>query len=125
MSPPVLMQRLALAAHLGLLLAVALRNPSALSVLLAAILLFPLPGLWRGRTYTAAWASMLVAFYVAGYLADGYARTEGRAVSFLIASIAALDYLSLMMFVRFRAREAAAQRAATAAAEPSSADGPG
>ena len=112
MNPPVLMQRVAIAAHLVLTLAVALRAPSALSVLLAAILLFPLPGLWRGRTYTAAWASMVVAFYVAGYLADGYARSDGRAMSFLIASVAAIDYLSLMLFVRFRAREVAAQRAA-------------
>lgn len=114
MSPPRLMQRVALVSHFALILLIALRSPSALNVLVASILLLPLPGLLRGRSYTYAWASMLVAFYVAGYLATGYARPDTRGFAFLIASVAAIDYLSLMMFVRFRARE----RAAGTAPEP-------
>lgn len=105
MSPPLLMQRLALVSHFALILIVALRTPSALSFLLALILMLPLPGLLNGKSYTYAWASMLVAFYVAGYLAAGYARPDTRLWSFIAASVAALDYVSLMMFVRFRARE--------------------
>lgn len=116
MTPPTLMQRLALGAHCALIVGVVLRDPSVLSLMLALILLAPLPGLIRARTYTAAWASMLVAFYVAGYLAEGYARPEARLGAFTVASIAALDYLSLMMFVRFRGREAMRQRASSAAA---------
>ncbi|MGQ0530683.1 MAG: DUF2069 domain-containing protein [Panacagrimonas sp.] len=86
-----LMRRVALAAHALLIVLVLAPKFSALGTLLALILLIPLPGLIRGRTYTYAWASMLVAFYVAGYLAEGYARPETRAVSFAIGSVAALD----------------------------------
>lgn len=113
--PSVIARRVVLAAHGLLILGVALRHPSALSVVIAALLLLPLPGLIRSRGYTYAWASMLVAFYVAGYLADGYARPDTRLSAFLLASIAALDYVALMMFVRFTARERAA------AADPESA----
>ncbi|WP_420465545.1 DUF2069 domain-containing protein [Panacagrimonas sp.] len=122
MSPPVIMQRVALGSHCALIVAVVLHDPGLLSLSLAAILLAPLPGLLRARTYTAAWASMLVAFYVAGYLAEGYAQPDTRVGSFLVASIAALDYLSLMMFVRFRGREAAAIRASAPAAETAPSD---
>ncbi len=107
MTPPMLMQRLALTSHFALMLFVALHQPSALSFLLALVLMTPVPGLLNGKSYTFAWASMLVAFYVAGYLAAGYARPDTRLWSFLAASIAAVDYISLMMFVRFRARETA------------------
>ncbi len=98
----------ALAAHALLILGVALRDPSALSWVLAAILCLPLPGLWRRRTYTYAWSSMLIAFFVAGYLAEGYARPATRLWSFAMASIAAIDFVAVMMFVRVSAREAAA-----------------
>ena len=108
-------QRITVIAHVVLLLGVLFRNPSPLSVLLALVLLTPLYGLLRGKTYTFAWASMLVAFFVAGYLAEGYARPESRGSAFALASVAALDYVALMMFVRFRARETAAARAAAPA----------
>ncbi|MGQ0699293.1 MAG: DUF2069 domain-containing protein [Panacagrimonas sp.] len=106
MMPSTLAQRIVLVTHALLIVLVALRNPSVLSVLLAGILCLPVLGLVRGRPYTYAWASMLIAFYVAGYLADGYARPSLRWSAFGVASVAALEYISLMMFVRFRAREA-------------------
>ena len=101
------MWQLAVASHAGLIVAVALRDFSALSLFLAAILLPPLPGIVRRKTYTCAWASMLVAFYVAGYLAAGYTEPEKRLGAFLMAGLAAADYVSLVLFVRFRARETA------------------
>jgi uncharacterized membrane protein len=107
MLPSVLAHRVTLAAHALLILGVALRTPSALSVLIAALLCLPLPGLIRGRSYTFAWAAMLVGFFVAGYLADGYARPETRGSAFVLASIAAIDFIALRMFGRWRAREAA------------------
>lgn len=116
------MWQLALAAHSGLIVAVALRDASALSLLLAAILLPPLPGIIRKRPYTCAWASMLVAFYVAGYLAAGYAQPDERFGAFLMASLAALDYVSLMLFVRFTAREKAALARAAPAAQNEGSD---
>ena len=48
----------------------------------------------RHAAYTFAWSSMLIAFYVAGYLADGYARPETRVSAFALASIAAFDFVS-------------------------------
>jgi len=115
--PSVLAQRIVLASHALLMLGVVLRHPSALSVVIAALLLLPLPGLIRGRSYTYAWASMLVAFYVAGYLADGYARPETRLSAFALAAVAAVDYVGLMMFVRFTARERAVAAAQASAAQ--------
>ena len=118
----ILMRRVTLAAHTLLIILVLLPKFSALSVLLALILLLPLPGLLRGRTYTYAWASMLVAFYVAGFLAEGYARPDSRAVSFAIGSVAALDYVALMLFVRFSARERAAPAVPAPAARTAGSD---
>lgn len=120
MKPSVIARRVALVAHALLMVLVALRNPSALSVVLVGMLCLPIVGLLRGRTYTFAWASMLIAFFVAGYLADGYARPQTRWSAFGIASVAALEYLSLMMFVRWSAREAALR--APAAQTPGSDD---
>jgi uncharacterized membrane protein len=114
-SPSDNVRRVALAAHVLLILGVALRDPSALSTVLAAILCLPLPGLWRGRSYTYAWSSMLIAFFVAGYLADGYARPATRLSAFAMASIAAIDFVAVMMFVRVSARQAAAAAAAASA----------
>ena len=110
------MWQMAVATHSGLIVAVALRDFSALSLILAAVLLPPLPGILKRRPYTCAWASMLVAFYVAGYLAAGYAEPAKRIGAFMMAGLAAADYVSLVLFVRFRAREQAALAAAQAPA---------
>ena len=115
MRPSEKVRRVALGAHLLLILGVALRDPSALSTVMAVVLCLPLPGLWRGRPYTYAWGSMLIAFFVAGYLADGYARPESKLSAFAMASIAALDFVAAMMFVRINARETAAAAAAASA----------
>ena len=73
--------------------------------LFALPLLLPLPGLWRGRPYTHAWAAMLVVFYVGGLLAEGWARPE-RAPWFALAGLATLELIALMLYVRFRGVEA-------------------
>lgn len=116
MRPSENVRRVALVAHGLLILGVALRDPSALSTVMAAILCLPLPGLWRGKPYTYAWSSMLIAFFVAGYLADGYARPASKLSAFAMASIAALDFVAVMLFVRVNARETAAAAASTSAA---------
>ena len=116
MSPRSL-HRCAIVFHVALIVAVAVREHTWLGLLLAAVLALPLPGLLRARTYTAAWASMLVGFYVAGYLAAGYARPDEKTGAFLLASVAALDYLALMMFVRITGRMRAALAAGTAVSD--------
>jgi uncharacterized membrane protein len=107
------LHRAALLFHLMLVVGIVVRDETALGWVIASLLLLPLPGIARGRTYTCAWASMLVGFYVAGYLAAGYARPQEKFGAFLLAAIAALDYLSLMLFVRIsgRVRAALAARA--------------
>ncbi|MGH8481574.1 MAG: DUF2069 domain-containing protein [Nevskiaceae bacterium] len=92
-----------LAAHAALLAGVPLAG-GLTGAVLALPLLAPLPGLWRGRPYTYAWASMLVVFYIAGLLV---ARSP---LTLALAGIGALEFLALVLFVRARSVEA--QRAA-------------
>jgi uncharacterized membrane protein len=68
--------------------------------LVALPLLAPAPGLWRGRPYTYAWASMLVVFYVAGLLIDR------RPLTLALAAVAALEFCVLVLYVRARSVEA-------------------
>jgi uncharacterized membrane protein len=75
----------------------------------ALLLALPVPGLLRERIYTYQWASMLVAFYSALWLAEGYAQPDRRLEAFGIAAVAAIDFVSLVMFVRWRQRERLAQ----------------
>ena len=106
---------LALLSHLLLIVLVAWREASALGWVISALLLLPLPGLIRQNTRTAAWASMLVMFYVAGYLGAGYADASARWSAFAMAALAGVEYLSLLMFVRWRAVET--RRLAAASSE--------
>jgi uncharacterized membrane protein len=96
-----------LASHLALIAAVALRGGWGLPLILVAPLLLPLPGLLRGRDYTYAWSTMLVVFYVGGYLAAGYATPADKWTCFGIAGLAAIDFVSLNLYVKSRARERA------------------
>jgi len=89
----------ALAAHAALLAGLPLAG-GLTGALLALLLLAPLPGLWRGRTYTYAWASMLLVFYIAGLLVNRTPLTAALAV------IGALEFLALLLFVRARSVEA-------------------
>lgn len=65
-------------------------------------LLAPLPGLWRGRPYTYAWASLLQVFY-AGLLLVEAIGGSWMAVS--LAGAAALEFCALLLFVRVHAAE--------------------
>lgn len=106
-----LARALALGAHLSLIVLMLLRAQFGLGSLLALPLLFPLPGMMRGRSYTYAWASMLLVFYAGGYLAAGYADPAQKWSAFALASVAAADFVGLVLYVRLRAREDAHARA--------------
>lgn len=99
-----------LAAHLLLMLALVAQS-STLAWLAALLLVPPLPGLVRGRLYTYQWASMLVVFYCAMWLAEGWFDRGARSLAFAIAALAAVDFVSLVLFVRWRKREAPAPAA--------------
>lgn len=102
------MQRLALLSHLALIAAMVWVNPPVRAAVLVAPLLLPLVGLFKGRDYTYAWTTMLLAFYVGGWLAAGYYNPAQKWVSFGIATFAAVDFVALNLFVKFRARERSA-----------------
>lgn len=105
----------ALAAHTLLLLALAAQG-SNLSWLGALLLALPLPGMLQGRIYTYQWASMLLAFYCALWLAEGWADPAHRALAFGIAALAAADFVSQVLYVRLRNREGTGRAAASGAA---------
>ncbi len=103
--------RLTVASHLALIVVIALRSGWGVPMLLVLPLLFPLPGLLRGRDYTFAWATMLLVFYVGGYLAAGHANPADKWACFGVAALAALEFVSLSVYVKVRSRERAVLRA--------------
>ncbi len=107
----------ALASQVILMVMLALQR-SSLSGFGALLLALPLPGLLRGRLYTYQWASMLVAFYSALWLAEGWFDPARRATAFGIAAVAAADFVSLVLYVRLRRREQLAQTAGSGVASP-------
>jgi uncharacterized membrane protein len=108
---------LTLAAHAALLAGLAYVTGFSAGLLLLVPLLLPLHGLWQGRRYTYAWSSMLLTFYCAGLLAEIYMRPAQAPLLRALATVSALEFVSLILFVRARA----AETRAAAAAPPSAA----
>jgi len=104
-----------LASHLGLMAGLIAWCGWRTGALLVLPLIFPLPGLLRQRTYTAAWASLILVFYVAGLLAETYGLHLRHSVGGLLTLLAMFEFVSLLMFVRWAARERQAATAQTAA----------
>src|SRR5437899_575394 len=90
----------ALATHLLLIAGLILWSGNALGLLVAAPLLAPLWGLIKGREYTYAWASLMITFYCAALLAEGFARPQHHLHGYLLASVAALEFAGLTLYVR-------------------------
>ncbi|ULQ45592.1 DUF2069 domain-containing protein [Flagellatimonas centrodinii] len=101
--------------HLTLIGMMAVTADSALGWCATGLLALAVPGLVRGRLRTYGWASMLVAFYSALWLANGYAAGPERALSLWVATVAALDFSAIVLFARFRRREPPAPTERTAA----------
>lgn len=95
----------AIASHLLLIVLMLIGSRGGSGALLVLPLLLPIAGIIRGRAYTYSWACMLVVFYAAGYLASGYAQPMHKGSAFFLASIAALDFVALVLYVRLLARE--------------------
>ena len=109
------LRAIALLTHAVLLIGLVWLVGASVGVLLVLPLLLPVRGLWRGDRYTYAWASMLLVFYCGGLMAEAYMRPHQGLVFRLLASIAAVEFVSLVLFVRMRSMEA---RAAAAAPPP-------
>lgn len=100
-------RRVTVVSHLLLIAVIAMRAGWGVPMLLVLPLLFPLPGILRGRDYTFAWATMLLVFYVGGYLAAGHANPAEKWACFGVAALAALEFVSLSVYVKARSRERA------------------
>jgi uncharacterized membrane protein len=77
-------------------------------------LLVSLPGLWRARSYTAAWASLLILFYIAALLSEAFSMPSRHDAALALSALATWNFVSLLLMVRFSARERAARTARTA-----------
>lgn len=100
-----------LAAHLALIAGLILSGGSLLTLLAALLLFAPLPGMLRADGTTYRWATLLLTFYVSLLLAEGYAQPQTQATSFLLAALAAADFIGLVACSRFTVRATAAQTA--------------
>lgn len=99
------------ALHLALITGLILSGGSMLSLLGALILFAPLPGMLRADGTTYRWATLLLSFYVAFLLAEGYARPLEQTAWFALAALAAADFMGLIACSRFTSRATASQTA--------------
>jgi uncharacterized membrane protein len=107
MKPPYAprLRWLVIALHSLLCMLMLLRADSLLSGLAFALLVLPLPGLVAGRLRTYGWASMLMAFYSAFWLAE-WAMPGGRQPLVLAtALLTALDFTAIALYARLARRE--------------------
>lgn len=94
--------------HLLLVVGLGLLTGLGPGLMIVVLLLVPTLGIVRGRRYTCAWASMLIAFYAAGLLAEAYMWPSRRLLMLVLATLAALEFAALVLYVRVAAREAQA-----------------
>jgi uncharacterized membrane protein len=110
MHPPSFYARaVALACHFVLALALpALVGPLGFALVLPLVAFAP--GLWRARPRAYAAASLLLVFYAGGGLMEAFAHASRNVPALAFACVAALEFLALILFVRFNSREATAAR---------------
>ncbi len=89
-------------AYLGLVAGQLLHFGPLAGGLLSLPLLLPMMGSLRARSYTAAWGSMLVLFYVGGYLVE---YRSGSAGALWLSALATLAFCASLLFVKWRAVE--------------------
>lgn len=111
----------AFAAQLALVVGLVLWCGWIAGAVLSLPMLLPLRGLLRQTPRSAVWSAYLMIFYVAALLAEADALRERHTVGLILASIALLAFLSLILFVRWTARDRAS-RTATAARKAASGD---
>ena len=81
------------------------RVDSLLSALAFALLLPALPGLVAGRLRTYGWASMLLAFYSAFWLAEWVMPGGRQPMVLAMAGLTALDFTAIALYARLARRE--------------------
>ncbi|MGH8494559.1 MAG: DUF2069 domain-containing protein [Gammaproteobacteria bacterium] len=73
---------------------------SALTLLAIAPLMLPLPGLWRGSRYTAAWASLLVIPYMLFGVVEVVADPAVRPIAGVELAVSFLLFAGLLVLAR-------------------------
>jgi uncharacterized membrane protein len=91
-----------------------------IGLLLILPLAAALPGLLRRHRYTAGWLTLLLCFYIAGLMSEGFSQPSRKTVALGLSAVATIEFVSLVLFVRLAAREQAAGDATPAARTESS-----
>lgn len=68
-------------------------------------LLFPLPGIIRGKPYTHAWTSMLILLYFIHGVGEVFASPEQRLLAMLEILFSIQTYTGAILYARYRSRE--------------------
>lgn len=68
-------------------------------------LLAAVPGLIRGRRYTAGWMTLLISGYIAALMSEAHSVPSRHDLALLFSSVGALEFAALVLFVRWSARE--------------------
>lgn len=91
--------------HTLLCVLMVLRADTVLTGLAFVLLLLPLPGLVAGHLRTYGWASMLMAFYSAFWLAEWVMPGGRQPMVLLMAAVTALDFTAIVLYARLARRE--------------------
>lgn len=114
--------RVALLAQAGLAAGLVAWSGWIAGVILSAPMLITLPGLLRRRPRAAAWAGYLMIVYFAALMSEAYALRSRHFDGLLLASVTLVAFFSLLLFVRWSARERHPATLATAEPVESSRD---
>jgi uncharacterized membrane protein len=74
-------------------------------LVLSLPLLLIFRGLWKRDLYTAKWGSLALVFYTALLLAEAYAIRSRHWIGLGLSAIAAIEFVSVNLYVRLNARE--------------------
>lgn len=105
-NPPSTWARRAVLALHGAILVLLPALGGMLGGLVALPLLLPLRGLWQGRAYTFAWASLLLVFYAGAFVMEMASHPARAGPALVLAVLASLEFCALLLFVRLRRVEA-------------------
>ena len=108
-APFAAIHRAVLVLHGLLMLGLLAWTRDVIGLLLVLPLAAAIPGLARGRRYTGGWMTLLLVIYMAGLIAEAGAMPSRRLVGLGLATVAVLEFVSLVLFVRWSARADAAQ----------------
>lgn len=118
-SPACNARGVSLSAHLTLAVGLVLWCGWKAGAILSLPLLGTVQGLVRGKVRSGIWAAYMLIFYVAALVAEAYAVPQRHVVGLILACIAMLDFVCVILFIRWSTREHSAQTVTSARTVPS------